>query len=219
MKRHMTVHTTIEAKRPNQLRAMQRLTLAVATMLVALFVAPSQALANDCGTYSVKVNTGYLALRTAPSYDERNEIGELYTGEVVQVQDRSNGQYWWVYSPKLGKSGYVNADYLVGTGQSNAYNLTGVVHTHHEMVNGRAVSVTSMTLDAPITYSFTYKGTVTTTAREIELENSITGGFGQWRGYEGKRITIGCNNLHQAIHDASMRGVDAFIIGEICLLS
>ena len=64
------------------------------------------------GTYSVKVDKGYLALRTAPSYDEANEIGELYTGDTVEVQDKSGGKYWWVYSPKLGKSGYVNADYL-----------------------------------------------------------------------------------------------------------
>ena len=64
-------------------------------------------------TYSVRVAKGYLALRTAPSYDEANEIGELYTGDTVQVQDTSNGQYWWVYSPKYGRSGYVNADYLV----------------------------------------------------------------------------------------------------------
>ncbi|MBR3235646.1 MAG: SH3 domain-containing protein [Atopobiaceae bacterium] len=63
--------------------------------------------------YKVTVAKGYLALRTAPAYDESNEIGELYTGDTVTVQDKSNGQYWWVYSPKYGKSGYVNKDYLV----------------------------------------------------------------------------------------------------------
>lgn len=65
------------------------------------------------GTYSVKVNSGYLALRTAPYYNENNEIGELYTGDTVTVKDKSNGTYWWVYSPKYNKDGYVNKNYLV----------------------------------------------------------------------------------------------------------
>jgi len=63
--------------------------------------------------YKVKVAKGYLALRTAPAYDEANEIGELYTGDVVTVKDKSNGTYWWVYSSKYGRSGYVNKNYLV----------------------------------------------------------------------------------------------------------
>ncbi len=63
-------------------------------------------------TYTVKVNSGYLALRTAKAYDSKNEIGELYTGETVQVIDTSDSQYWYVYSTKLGKYGYVNKDYL-----------------------------------------------------------------------------------------------------------
>ena len=65
------------------------------------------------GDYRVQVSSGYLALRNAPAYDDRNEIGELYTGDIVTVTDMSNGQYWWVYSSKYGKSGYVNKDYLV----------------------------------------------------------------------------------------------------------
>ena len=69
--------------------------------------------ASTYGDYRVSVAKGYLALRTAPSYNEKNEIGELYTGDVVNVLDKSNGQYWWVYSYKYGKKGYVNKDYLV----------------------------------------------------------------------------------------------------------
>ncbi|MBR3158983.1 MAG: SH3 domain-containing protein, partial [Atopobiaceae bacterium] len=99
-------------------RLTQRLLLATATLLLLLCVAPSRALAGE--TYSVKVDKGYLALRTAPSYDEANEIGELYTGDTVEVQDKSGGKYWWVYSPKLGKSGYVNADYLRSGSSSKA---------------------------------------------------------------------------------------------------
>ena len=64
------------------------------------------------GDYKVKVDKNYLALRSAPSYDANNEIGKLYTGDVVTVQEK-RGQYWWVFSPKLGKEGYVNKDFLV----------------------------------------------------------------------------------------------------------
>ncbi len=68
---------------------------------------------DNYGSYTVRVNKGYLALRTAPAYDERNEIGELYTGDTVVVKDKSNGTYWWVYSPKYNRNGYVNKNYLV----------------------------------------------------------------------------------------------------------
>ena len=64
------------------------------------------------GDYKVKVDKNYLALRSAPAYDASNEIGKLYTGDVVTVQEK-RGQYWWVYAPTLGKEGYVNSDYLV----------------------------------------------------------------------------------------------------------
>lgn len=64
-------------------------------------------------SYRVSVASGYLALRTYPSYEDWNEVGELYTGDTVTVLDTSNGTYWWVYSPKYGRQGYVNSNYLV----------------------------------------------------------------------------------------------------------
>lgn len=67
------------------------------------------------GTYKVNVATGYLALRNAKAYDYRNEIGELYTGDTVQVLNKDSSEYWYVYSPKLDKSGYVNSKYLIGS--------------------------------------------------------------------------------------------------------
>ncbi len=64
-------------------------------------------------TKTVKVESGYLALRTAKAYDSANEIGKLYTGETVQVtEESSTEQYWYVYAPSLDKYGYVNKDYL-----------------------------------------------------------------------------------------------------------
>ena len=58
--------------------------------------------------YTVTVASGYLALRNAKAYDSSNEIGELYTGDTVDVTDSSGSTYWTVYSPKHGKTGYVN---------------------------------------------------------------------------------------------------------------
>ena len=63
-------------------------------------------------SYTVTVADGYLALRNAKAYDDANEIGQLNTGDTVQVQDSSGSTYWYVYSSRLGKSGYVNKNYL-----------------------------------------------------------------------------------------------------------
>lgn len=64
-------------------------------------------------TRTVKVDSGYLALRTAKAFDSSNEIGQLYTGDQVQILDTRDSAYWYVYAPKLGRSGYVNRNYLV----------------------------------------------------------------------------------------------------------
>ena len=82
-------------------------------VLALLLAIPSHAFARSAPTYTVSVASGYLALRTAPAYDDRNEIGELYSGDTVQVIDTtSNSTYWWVYSSKYGREGYVNKNYL-----------------------------------------------------------------------------------------------------------
>ena len=78
-------------------------------------------------SYTVSVSKGYLALRTARAYDDKNEIGELYSGDTVQVQDTSDSTYWYVYAPKLNKSGYVNRNYLVGAGSSTPSVVTKTV--------------------------------------------------------------------------------------------
>ena len=78
-------------------------------------------------SYTVSVAKGYLALRTAKAYDSSNEIGELYSGDTVQVQDTSDNTYWYVYSPKLNKSGYVNRNYLIGAGSSSPSVITKTV--------------------------------------------------------------------------------------------
>lgn len=71
--------------------------------------------------YIVHVQSGYLALRTEQAYDYSNEIGKLYTGDVVEVEEYSSDQYWWVYSPSLDQEGYVNCDYLVPVDSYDGY--------------------------------------------------------------------------------------------------
>ena len=69
----------------------------------------------------VGLQSGYLAMRTRPAYDYNNEIRgcELHnndrvqiTGSPVPVTGTDGYAYLWVFSPKYGVSGYVNASYL-----------------------------------------------------------------------------------------------------------
>ena len=80
--------------------------LAAAVAAVSVPGSSQDVMASD--TYQVSVSKGYLALRNAMAYDSSNEIGELYSGDTVEVTDYTTSDYWYVYSPKLGKSGYVN---------------------------------------------------------------------------------------------------------------
>lgn len=59
----------------------------------------------NSGLWTVKVEKGYLALRNKPAYNDSNEIGQLNTGDTVQVKDTSDSNYWYVYSPLLDKTG------------------------------------------------------------------------------------------------------------------
>ena len=68
----------------------------------------------NSGLWTVKVEKGYLALRNQAAYNDSNEIGRLNTGDMVQVKDTSDSNYWYVYVPQLDKTGYVDKDYLTG---------------------------------------------------------------------------------------------------------
>ena len=62
---------------------------------------------------TVKVDSGYLALRRDCTYDQSNEIGQLHTGDQVEIQGSgAAGSYVFVYSPKYGCNGWVNAGFL-----------------------------------------------------------------------------------------------------------
>lgn len=108
---HLSREEVIMKKR-NTFKGLLKLVAGIAVVLL-LLVAPSRAQACSNPTYTVKVNSGYLALRTYPSYEDWNEIGELYTGDVVTVLSKPSGDYWWVYSSKYNREGYVNKNYLV----------------------------------------------------------------------------------------------------------
>lgn len=62
---------------------------------------------------TVKVDSGYLALRRDCTYERSNVIGQLYTGDQVEIQGSgAAGSYVFVYSPKYGCNGWVNAGFL-----------------------------------------------------------------------------------------------------------
>ena len=69
---------------------------------------------NQTGAWkTVKVDSGYLALRRDTAYDQSNVIGQLYTGDQVEIQGSgAAGSYVFVYSPKYGCNGWVNAGFL-----------------------------------------------------------------------------------------------------------
>ena len=69
------------------------------------------------------LKTGWLALRSDACYDAKNEIGQLYNGDSVQIMgnaaivDNDFDQapvtsYTWVYSDRLKKSGWVNSRFI-----------------------------------------------------------------------------------------------------------
>ena len=65
------------------------------------------------GIRTVYVTDGYLALRSAPTYDDSNVIGQLYTGDTVELISTYNtGSYVEVFAPKFGTYGYVNAAFI-----------------------------------------------------------------------------------------------------------
>ena len=62
---------------------------------------------------TVTGTTYYLALRSMPEYDYKNEIGQLKNGTVIQIRpDIRSSVYVWAYASTLRKEGWVNGDYV-----------------------------------------------------------------------------------------------------------
>ncbi len=74
----------------------------------------AQNLNSNTGAWkSVKVSSGYLALRSQPTYEYANEAAQLYNGDTVELMGGQSGSYVYVYSPSTGAYGWVNAGFLV----------------------------------------------------------------------------------------------------------
>ena len=66
------------------------------------------------------IKVGYLAIRTAPAYNDSNIIGQLYNDDMVQIvgDGVATGNsydpfYAYVYSPRLDLKGFVNSNFLI----------------------------------------------------------------------------------------------------------
>ncbi len=70
-------------------------------------------MSHDNDTFVVNVQSGYLALRSAPQTDPNNEIAQIENGKMVHVEEYGE-QFDYVYVPSIDKHGYVNNDYLKG---------------------------------------------------------------------------------------------------------
>lgn len=85
---------------------------------------PVMAETKAADAYTVKVESGYLAVRSEPSFDAENELEALYTGDTFYVMYDEDDTYAYGYS-KSGKEGYINKNYLV-----EAYNIASGIRTH-----------------------------------------------------------------------------------------
>ena len=114
-----------------------------------------------------------------------------------------------------------------GKTQDGTYILSGVVRTHDEVFYtapaNRTDSVVSIVLDEDFSYEYEYKGTVQAVAHEVLLATTGSEFFGaerydEWAQYDGQHITVECDGLQGAYHDASYWNVDSLAIGEIRLI-
>ena len=78
---------------------------------------PAMAETKAADAYMVEVEKGYLALRSEPYYDSKNELEALHTGDIFYVMSDYDSTYVYGYS-ETGKEGYVNKNYLI-----EAYNI------------------------------------------------------------------------------------------------
>lgn len=129
---------------------------------------------SDSGSmYTVSGTKYYLALRSSPGYLE-NEIGKLYNGENVQKINSGDGNYWYVYAPKLDKYGYVNADYVVNSGNTpSSYGMYRVAGVKNYLALRSAPEYNAWNEIGKM-----YNG------EEVEVLNKGTGSY--WYVYSGK---------------------------------
>lgn len=144
---------------------------ALSTMFgLLLSASPVPAETKAAEAYTVKVETGYLALRSEASYDASNELEELYTGDTFYVMSDYDSTYVYGYS-ESGKEGYVNKNYLV-----SAYNIASGIKTRAS--EGSSYLETDyFSLYLPGDISWEYK-TVDNTAISIYYTPAKEAGYG-----------------------------------------
>ncbi len=65
------------------------------------------------------VQSGYLALRTAPYWSDSNIIYQIWTnGTELCMTGQYSGDYGYCYCPKAGMYGWVNVKYTYGAGSA-----------------------------------------------------------------------------------------------------
>ena len=153
-------------------------------------------------TYKVQVSSGYLALRTAQAYDYRNEIGELYTGDTVEVEEYGSGDYWYVYSSKLNRYGYVNNNYLVYAGCSESYSNCDYT-----------VSVATGYLALRTAKAYDYRNEIGKlyTGDTVSVIDSSDSGY--WYVYSSKLNKYGYVNKDYLIAPRSVSGMVYYVTG------
>lgn len=96
----------------SHIKAVKRLVLLTLILAAAFPATIREAKAAAGTTFKVKVTDGYLALRSEKAFDKGNEIGQLNTGDLVEVTNRKDATYWYAYVPRLDKSGYLDKNYI-----------------------------------------------------------------------------------------------------------
>lgn len=107
-------------------RTLRGLVLGTVVVAIVMALAPVRAMAEQKAwdPYYVEVQSGFLALRTEPADDDANIVGELDTGERVLVRNTDlNKTYWYAYSEKHSRSGWVNRNFLVRAGNLEYYRV------------------------------------------------------------------------------------------------
>lgn len=96
----------------SNIKAVKKLVLLTFILAAAFPATIREAKAAAGTTFKVKVTDGYLALRSEKAFDKGNEIGQLNTGDLVEVTNRKDATYWYAYVPRLDKSGYLDKNYI-----------------------------------------------------------------------------------------------------------
>ncbi len=154
--------------------------------------------ATDSAVYTVKVESGYLALRNAKAYDSANEIGKLYTGDTVTVQDTSDSTYWYVYSTSLNKNGYVNKNYLVESESTTPVAESVVVPAYTVSVSDGYLALRN----AKATDSSNEIGAIYNGEKVLVTDSTVSGDF--WYVYAPTLSKMGYVNKNYLVSGAQL---------------